>query len=302
MTGALETAGLGKQYGDQWALRDCTLTVPPGRIAALVGPNGAGKSTLLQLAAGLNYPSAGTVRVFGLSPQQDAGSVLPRIGFLSQDRPLYRGFTVAEMLTVGKKLNPRWDDALARRRLQRLGIPLKRKAGKLSGGQQSQLALVMALAKRPEFLLLDEPVAAFDPLARREFLSMLLEATVEDGLTVLLSSHIINDLERMCDYIIILSAARLTLVGDISDVLNRHKLLISVRRDTDGSEHLHNVVQVTHTERQTTVLARTNGHIWDPSWEVHDVSLEDIVLAYLGQRQGDIPTVAMDRADEQVLR
>lgn len=302
MTGALETAGLGKQYGDQWALRDCTLTVPPGRIAALVGPNGAGKSTLLQLAAGLNYPSAGTVRVFGLSPQQDAGSVLPRIGFLSQDRPLYRGFTVAEMLTVGKKLNPRWDDALARRRLQRLGIPLKRKAGKLSGGQQSQLALVMALAKRPEFLLLDEPVAAFDPLARREFLSMLLEATVEDGLTVLLSSHIINDLERMCDYIIILSAARLTLVGDISDVLNRHKLLISVRRDTDGLEHLHNVVQVTHTERQTTVLARTNGHIWDPSWEVHDVSLEDIVLAYLGQRQGDIPTVAMDRADEQVLR
>ena len=302
MTGALETAGLGKQYGDQWALRDCTLTVPPGRIAALVGPNGAGKSTLLQLAAGLNYPSAGTVRVFGLSPQQDAGSVLPRIGFLSQDRPLYRGFTVAEMLTVGKKLNPRWDDALARRRLQRLGIPLKRKAGKLSGGQQSQLALVMALAKRPEFLLLDEPVAAFDPLARREFLSMLLEATVEDGLTVLLSSHIINDLERMCDYIIILSAARLTLVGDISDVLNRHKLLISVRRDTDGLEHLHNVVQVTHTERQTTVLARTNGHIWDPSWEVHDVSLEDIVLAYLGQRQGDIPTVAMDRADEQELR
>ena len=129
---------------------------------------------------------------------------------LSQDRPLYRGFTVAEMLTVGKKLNPRWDDALARRRLHHLGIPLKRKAGKLSGGQQSQLALVMALAKRPEFLLLDEPVAAFDPLARREFLSVLLEATVEDGLTVLLSSHIINDLERMCDYILILSAARLT--------------------------------------------------------------------------------------------
>ncbi len=302
MTGALETMGLGKQYGDLWALRDCTLTVPSGRVAALVGPNGAGKSTLLQLASGLNYPSAGVVRVFGLSPRQDPGLVLPRIGFLSQDRPLYRGFTVAEMLTMGKKLNPRWDDALARRRLQHLGIPLKRKAGKLSGGQQSQLALVMALAKRPEFLLLDEPVATFDPLARREFLSMLLEATVEDGLTVLLSSHIINDLERMCDYIIILSAARLTLVGDISEVLDRHKLLISVRRDTDGLEHLHNVVQVTHTERQTTVLARTNGHIWDPSWEVHDVSLEDIVLAYLGQPQRDVPTVTMDRADEEVLR
>jgi ABC-2 type transport system ATP-binding protein len=302
MSIALETMGLGKRYGDQWALRDCTLSLPSGRVAALVGPNGAGKSTLLQLASGLNYPSTGAVRIFGLSPQHDPSLVLPRIGFLSQERPLYRGFTVAEMLTVGKKLNPRWDDALARRRLDHLGIPLKRKAGKLSGGQQSQLALVMALAKRPEFLLLDEPVAAFDPLARREFLSMLLEATVEDGLTVLLSSHIINDLERMCDYIIILSAARVTLVGDISDVLDRHKLLISSRRDTDGLEHLHNVVQVTHTERQTTVLARTNGHIWDPSWEVHDVSLEDIVLAYLGQPRREVPTVTLNHADEQVLR
>jgi ABC-2 type transport system ATP-binding protein len=302
MSIALETMGLGKQYGDQWALRDCTLSLPSGRIAALVGPNGAGKSTLLQLACGLNYPSTGAVQVFGLSPQHDPGRVIARIGFLSQERPLYRGFTVEEMLTVGKKLNPRWDDALARRRLDHLGIPLKRKAGKLSGGQQSQLALVMALAKRPEFLLLDEPVAAFDPLARREFLSVLLEATVEDGLTVLLSSHIINDLERMCDYIIILSAARLTLVGDISDVLDRHKLLISARRDTDSLEHLHNVVQVVHTERQTTVLARTNGHIWDPSWEVHDVSLEDIVLAYLGQPKRNVPTITMDGVDERVLR
>jgi ABC-2 type transport system ATP-binding protein len=302
MSIALETMGLGKQYGDQWALRDCTLSLPSGRIAALVGPNGAGKSTLLQLACGLNYPSTGAVQVFGLSPQHDPGRVIARIGFLSQERPLYRGFTVEEMLTVGKKLNPRWDDALARRRLDHLGIPLKRKAGRLSGGQQSQLALVMALAKRPEFLLLDEPVAAFDPLARREFLSVLLEATVEDGLTVLLSSHIINDLERMCDYIIILSAARLTLVGDISDVLDRHKLLISARRDTDSLEHLHNVVQVVHTERQTTVLARTNGHIWDPSWEVHDVSLEDIVLAYLGQPKRNVPTITMDGVDERVLR
>jgi ABC-2 type transport system ATP-binding protein len=302
MSIALETTGLGKRYGDQWALRDCTLTVPSGRVAALVGPNGAGKSTLLQLASGLNYPSAGAVEIYGVSPQHDPGLVLPRIGFLSQERPLYRGFTVGEMLTVGKKLNPNWDDALARRRLDHLGIPLKRKAGKLSGGQQSQLALVMALAKRPEFLLLDEPVATFDPLARREFLSVLLEATVEDGLTVLLSSHIINDLERMCDYIIILLAARLTLVGDISDVLDRHKLLISSRRDTDSLEHLHNVVQVTHTERQTTVLARTNGHIWDPSWEVHDVALEDIVLAYLGQPKRDVPTVTMSHVDAQVLR
>jgi ABC-2 type transport system ATP-binding protein len=291
---------LGKQYGSQWALRDCTFRLPSGRVAALVGPNGAGKSTLLQIASGLNYPTTGDVRVFGQSPQKQADTVLPRIGFLSQDRPLYRGFTVAEILKVGKKLNPRWDDALAHRRLDQLGIPLQRKAGKLSGGQQSQLALVMALAKRPEFLLLDEPVAALDPLARREFLGTLLEATVEDGLTVLLSSHIINDLERVCDYIIILAASRLTLVGDITDVVDRHKLLISSRRDIDGIEHLHNVVQVVHAERQTSVLARMNGHIWDPTWEVHDVSLEEIVLAYLGRPRRDAPPVTMSRAGEEV--
>jgi ABC-2 type transport system ATP-binding protein len=265
----------------------------------LVGPNGAGKSTLLQFAAGLNYPTTGSVQVFGRSPQEQPDMVLLHIGFLSQDRSLYRGFTVAEMLTVGKKPNPRLDNVLAHRRVEHLGIPLKRKVGTLSDGQQSQLALVMAPAKRPEFLLLDEPVAALDPLARREFLGTLLGATVEDGLTVLLSSHIINDLERMCDYVIILSAARLILVGDIADVLDRHKLLISSRRDTDRIEHLHSVIQVVHVERQTSVLVRTNGRIWDPSWEVHDVSLRDIVLAYLGRAKSDAPTVAMSREDEQ---
>ncbi len=300
MTAALQTLGLSKKYGMQWALRECTLNVPTGRVAALVGPNGAGKSTLLQLAAGLNFPSSGSVHVFGHSPQRQSSAVLPRIGFLSQERPLYRGFTVAEMLTVGRKLNPRWDDQLARKRLRSLDIPLSKKAGKLSGGQQSQLSLVMALAKRPEFLLLDEPVAALDPLARREFLTTLLEATVEDGLTVLLSSHIINDLERMCDYLVILSAARVTLVGDIAEILDRHKLLTSSRRDTDAIEHIHNVVHVVHAERQTSVLVRTNGHIWDSSWEVHDVSLEDIVLAYLKQPNEDGPVGMISRTAEEV--
>lgn len=171
MIPALSTDGLGKQYGTQWALRDCTLTIPAGRVAALVGPNGAGKTTLLQIAVGLNRPTRGSVEVFGLSPQEEAAQVLPRVGFLAQERPLYRGFTVEEMLTVGRKLNPRWDDNLARRRIEKLGLPLDRKVGKLSGGQQAQVALVMALAKRPDLLLLDEPVAALDPLAGASFSS-----------------------------------------------------------------------------------------------------------------------------------
>ena len=300
MSAALQTVGLGKRYGRHWALRDCSLSLSAGRVAALVGPNGAGKTTLLQLAVGLSSPSSGTAEVFGWSPQDQPTVVLPRIGFLAQDRPLYRGFTVEEMLTLGRKLNPRWDGGLARRRLERLGIPLDRKVGKLSGGQQAQVALVMALAKRPELLLLDEPVAALDPLARREFLQALLEATVEDGLTILLSSHIIGDLERVCDYLIILSGSRVVLTGDIEQIVQRHKLLVSPYRGTQDIAHVHNVVQATHTERQTTLLVRTNGRIWDPSWQVHAVSLEEIMLAYLGQPTSDDPTVVVEHGNAEV--
>jgi len=189
---------------------------------------------------------------------------------------------------------------LAQRRLQHLGIPLDRKAEKLSGGQQAQVALVMALGKQPKLLLLDEPVAALDPLARREFLQALLEATVEDGLTILLSSHIIGDLERVCDYLIILSASRVVLTGDIEHVVERHKLLVGPNRDAEGIASVHNVVQATHTERQTTLLVRTNGHIWDPSCQVHDVSLEEIVLAYLGKPSSDDSSVMSECGNEEV--
>ncbi|HVA91886.1 MAG TPA: ABC transporter ATP-binding protein [Chloroflexota bacterium] len=227
MNAALSTHALGKRFGRHWALRECSLELPPGRIAALVGPNGAGKTTLLQLAAGLTRPSAGAITVFGASPQAQPKRVLPRIGFVAQDQPLYRRFQVADMLTMGRKLNPRWDDQLARDRLARLGIPLDRVVGTLSGGQRSQVALVMALAKKPDLLLLDEPVAALDPLARREFLQTLMEAAAESGLAVLLSSHIIADLERVCDYLIILSAARVQISGDIDHLVGTHKLLVS---------------------------------------------------------------------------
>ena len=236
---AIEAFGLGKRYGSTWALRDCTLEVPVGSVTALVGPNGAGKTTLLQLAVGLSVPNAGEVRVLGLSPREEAAALLPRLGFVAQEHPLYRGLTVAETLKVGRKLNPSWDDALARDRVDRLGLPLGQKAGKLSGGQQAQLALTLALAKRPQVLVLDEPVASLDPLARREFLQTTMEAAVETGMTVILSSHIVADLERICDHLIILSQAETQLVGPIEDVVASHRLLTGPRGDAAAVARVH---------------------------------------------------------------
>jgi ABC-type multidrug transport system ATPase subunit len=284
MSNVLETTHLSKHYGRQWALQDCTLALPAGRVAALVGPNGAGKTTLLHLSVGLLEPTAGSVQVFGCSPLKQTTQTLPRLGFVAQDHPLYKDFTVADLLTLGRKLNPRWDDTLAKARMQKLGIPLKRPAGKLSGGQQAQVALVLALAKRPDLLLLDEPLASLDPLARREFLRTLMDAEAESGLTVLLSSHIIGDLERVCDYLIILSASYVQLAGDIQEIGRTHKRLVGPRQEVDSIASVHTVIETSQTERQTTLLVRTNGPLFDPSWEVQEVSLEDIVLAYLSHQ------------------
>jgi len=284
MSNVLETTHLSKRYGRQWALQDCTLALPAGRVAALVGPNGAGKTTLLHLSVGLLEPTTGSVQVFGCSPLKQTTQTLPRLGFVAQDHPLYKDFTVADLLTMGRKLNPRWDDTLAKARMQKLGIPLKRPAGKLSGGQQAQVGLVLALAKRPDLLLLDEPLASLDPLARREFLRTLMDAEAESGLTVLLSSHIIGDLERVCDYLIILSASYVQLAGDIQEIQRTHKRLVGPRQEVDAIASVHTVIETSQTERQTTLLVRTNGPLFDPSWEVQEVSLEDIVLAYLSQQ------------------
>jgi ABC-2 type transport system ATP-binding protein len=281
-TSALSTDALGKRYGANWALRDCTLEIPAGTVTALVGPNGAGKTTLLQLAVGLSKPTAGEVRVLGRSPRRDATAVLPRLGFLAQDRPLYQGFTVAETLKLGRKLNPGWDVALARERIGTLGLPLGQKVGKLSGGQQAQVALTLALAKRPELLVLDEPVASLDPLARREFLSSVMEAVAETGMSVVLSSHIVADLERVCDHLVILSTARVQVAGPIDEIVASHRLLIGPRTDPAAVARIHDVIRASHTERQTTLLVRADGHVYDSRWQLHEVSLEEIVLAYLG--------------------
>jgi ABC-type multidrug transport system ATPase subunit len=296
---ALETTRLSKRYGRTWGLQDCTLALPNGRVAALVGPNGAGKTTLLNLSAGLLEPTAGSVEVFGRSPLQQRAETLPRLGFLAQDHPLYKDFTVADLLRLGHHLNPRWDDALARARVQHLGIPLNRPAGKLSGGQQAQVALVLALAKRPDLLLLDEPLASLDPLARRDFLRTLMDGKLETGLTVLLSSHIIGDLERVCDYLIILSASRVQLVGDIQEILHTHKRLVGSRQEVAAIAGVQTIIETSHTERQTTLLVRTNGPIMDASWEVQEVSLEDIVLAYLGQQATEQQLALLPAVREQ---
>jgi len=293
----LEANGLGKRYGRHWALRDCSLALPTGRIAALVGPNGAGKSTLLHLAVGLLRPDAGSVRVLGGAPGSDR-ELLSRIGFVAQDAPLYADFTGAELITMGSKLNGRWDATLARERLGQLGIPLDRRVGKLSGGQKAQVALTLALAKQPDLLLLDEPVAGLDPLARREFLQALMGSVAEHGTTVLLSSHLLGDLERVCDYLILLQSGHLQVLGPVDDLLAAHKVLVGPRRDDVRVAGVASVVRASHTDKQSTLLVRTSEAIQDPVWSVHTVTLEDLVLAYLADPSvGALPGPARLGAD-----
>jgi ABC-2 type transport system ATP-binding protein len=282
MTAALDTNGLGRRFGLQWALRDCTLEIPRGSITALVGPNGAGKTTLLRLAAGLIRPSAGNVRVLGLDPRADAAEALRAVGYVGQEHSLYRGFSVEEMLRAGKALNPTWDDEAAQARIRDLGLPLEQQVRRLSGGQRAQVALTLALAKRPDLLLLDEPVASLDPLARREFLQTALEAVAEREMTVVLSSHILGDLERVCDHLVVLASGRTQLDGSVEEIVASHRLLTGPRDESSGVARTYEVVRRRHAERQTTLVVRAKNHVYDSRWTVHELDLEEIVLAYFG--------------------
>ncbi len=273
----LTATGLGKRYRRTWALRDCSLSVPAGRVAALVGPNGAGKTTLLHLATGLLAPTAGEVRVL----DEAAGDALARVAFLAQDKPLYAGFTVAEILRFGRRLNPRWDGDLATRRLAELDIPAGRKVGKLSGGQRAQVALTLALAKRPGLLLLDEPLANLDPLARHEVMRGLMNAVADTGMTVVLSSHVVSDLENTCDWLVVLSGGRVQVSGDIEELLTEHRLLTGPAELADGVAGRLTTVDDTRTGRQATLLVRGAPTALDPRWTARGVGLEELVLAYL---------------------
>jgi ABC-2 type transport system ATP-binding protein len=293
VTMVVETRGLTKRYRQVTALSDCTITVPEARISALIGPNGAGKTTLLRILAGLASPTGGEVAVLSSPPRQDP-AFLSQVGFLAQEIPLYRRFTAEDHIRIGAHMNPRWDAALVRTRLAELRIPLDRPVGKLSGGQRAQVALTLTLAKRPRLLLLDEPVAALDPLARRNFLATLTSAVAdaEGGLTVVLSSHLIADLERVCDHIILLAASRVQLCGDIDTLLAEHKVLVGPAKDTSALERAHTVVRAERTARQTALLVRLNGPVIDPAYQAEDVSLEDLVLGYMSQQDTETETAS----------
>jgi ABC-2 type transport system ATP-binding protein len=282
MTAVLQAQGLGKRYGRRWALRDCTLDIPAGRVVGLVGPNGAGKTTLLSLTVGLLTPTSGSIKVLGGRPASGPAQ-LAKVGYVAQDSPTYAGLSIADHLRLGARLNPNWDDALARERIGRLGLDLARRAGKLSGGQRAQLALTLGIAKRPELLILDEPVAALDPLARREFLQGLMEAVADHELSVVLSSHLISDLERACDYLIVLVDSRVRVAGEVEELLATHHRLSGPRRDPDRLPSDQHVISASHTDRQTTLIVRTNAPIHDPTWTVSRLGLEDLVLAYMSK-------------------
>jgi ABC-2 type transport system ATP-binding protein len=258
------------------------VTVPAGHVVGLVGPNGAGKSTLLNMAVGLLQPTTGGLEVLGGRPT-DAAAQLGRVGFVAQDTPTYPSLSVADHLQLGARTNPTWDRQAAEGRIAQLGLDPKQKSGNLSGGQRAQLALTMAVAKRPELWLLDEPVASLDPLARREFLQVLMETVAEDEVSVVLSSHLMADLERVCDYMVLLVSSRVQLAGPVDELLASHRRLIGQRRDPGTMPGNQVVIEASHTERQSTFMVRTNDPILDPSWTVEEVGLEDLVLAYMGQ-------------------
>ena len=282
MTAALAASGLGKRYGRRWALSDCTLSVPRGRVAGLVGPNAAGKTTLLHLAVGLLRPTAGTIEVLGRQPKDNAGQI-EQVGFVAQDTPTYSRLTVSDHLRMGAWLNPRWDDEMARRRVAQIGLDPAQRSGKLSGGQRAQLALTLAIAKRPELLILDEPVASLDPLARREFLQLLMATVAEDELSIVLSSHLVADLERVCDYLIVLASSRVQVAGEVDKLLATHRRLIGPRRDPKALPADHEVLQESHTDVQSTFVVRCDSPILDPAWTVEELSMEDLVLAYMSR-------------------
>ncbi len=281
---ALRTKRLGRRYGQVWGLRDCTLEVPAGAIVGLVGPNGAGKTTLLEMIIGLLEPTEGQVSVFGETSHARVAARLARVGYVAQDHPLYRDFSVADMLHLGRAMNPRWDQGLATARMSALDIPLKRKVKSLSGGQQAQVSLTMALAKRAPLLVLDEPVSSLDPVARLEFMRDLMASAVDTGLTVLIASHVVSELERLCDWLIVLTRGHVQLAGAADDLIAAHRLL-TVPRATPDAELPGHLIHRTDSDRHSTVLVRT-----DPArpavqehrgWQADQVGFEQLIMAYL---------------------
>jgi ABC-2 type transport system ATP-binding protein len=282
VSAAIEARNLGREYGSHWALQDCTLDIPVGRVTGLVGPNGAGKTTLLNLATGMLRPSAGSIRVLGGTPGRGTEQ-LRKVGFVAQDTPVYAGLSVADHLKMGKHLNAHWDAELAAARISELKLDPRRKAGRMSGGQRAQLALTMALARRPELLILDEPVASLDPLARREFLEGLAAATAGTRMSVVMSSHLVSDLERICDYLVVLVASRIQVAAPVADVVASHHLVSGPSVDGSDLPADAEIISAARNLGQTTVLVRAAAAPQHPAWTVTRPNLEDVVLAYMSR-------------------
>jgi ABC-2 type transport system ATP-binding protein len=278
MTAALETRALGRRFRRGWVLRDCTLTIPERAIVGLAGPNGAGKSTLLALAVGLLKPNEGEIRVLGGDPLREP-AVLAQIGYVAQDAPLYRSFTVGDTLQFARATNARWDAELSSDFLARLRS--EKRVASLSAGDRARLALALALGKRPSLLLLDEPFARLDPLAGREFLQLLMHGVAETDATVVIASHVIADIERVSDHIVLLSSGRVRLQGKVEELLASHRLLTGGRRPLGRIGGVSEVVRERHSGRQMTLLARIERAVVDPSWSVDEIGLEELLLAYM---------------------
>jgi ABC-2 type transport system ATP-binding protein len=280
MTAIVEAHALGKRYGARQALTQCTLDIPPGHVVGLVGPNGAGKSTLLKLACGLLTPTTGSITVLGGRPGAGPEQIA-KVGYLAQDAPVEPALSIADHLKLGAHLNPRWDKAFAAARIASLGLDPKQKAGKLSGGQRAQLALTIATSKHPDLLLLDEPVASLDPIARRDFLKLLMDTVAEHGTSVILSSHLISDLERVCDYLIVLATAQVRLTGEVDELTAAHRWITCTRREPDTLPTGVAVISAKHTDRQSTFMVRRAAPIPAGDWVSEPVGLEDLVLTYM---------------------
>jgi ABC-2 type transport system ATP-binding protein len=299
---ALRTDRLGRRYGRAWGLRDCTLEVPAGAIAGLVGPNGAGKTTLLEMITGLLKPSEGQVSVFGEASRAETAQALARVGYVAQDHPLYRDFTVADTFHLGRAMNPSWDQELAASRMDALGIPLQRKVKSLSGGQRAQVSLTMALAKRTPLVVLDEPVSSLDPVARLEFMRDVMASAADADRTFLISSHVVSELERFCDWLIVLADGHVQLAGPADELLGAHRLL-TVPRATPDSELPGTAIHRTDSDRHSTVLVRADAdqHAAQEhtGWQADPVTFEQLVMGYLQRRTPVITQADTARAAQR---
>jgi len=289
---ALRATGLGKRYGRHvWGLRDCSLSIPPGAVVGLVGPNGAGKTTLLEMITGLLKPTEGQIEVFGHTARANKAWSLARVGYVAQNHPLYPEFSVADMFRLGQAMNPNWDMGMARARMEAFDFPLKRNVKTLSGGQQAQVSLAMALAKRAPLLVLDEPVASLDPIARLEFMREVMAQVAGGGPTVIIASHVVGELERFCDWLVVLTHGHVQLAGPVDDLMDEHRLL-TVPRATPDADLPGTPIHRADSDRHSAVLLRTGqaplAGLPHPDWRAEAVGFEQLVLAYL-QRPARAP-------------